>query len=103
MKLFDAEMWLALYEDSPDSVYLLMCKHFDLEPVARPQVSRTRHYGRSDAVVVLDRAGTAYRWSSEFSFSAFSTVASGILLNRGAYAVELGDMLYIRLQGFHET
>lgn len=85
MKLFDAEMWLALYEDSPDSVYLLMCKHFDLEPVARPQVSRTRHYGRSDAVVVLNRACTAYRWSSEFSFS------------KGAYAVELGDVLYIRL------
>jgi hypothetical protein len=85
MKLCNAEMWLALYEYSPDSVYLLMCRHFDLESATRPQVSRTRHYGRSDAVVVLNRACTAYRWSSEFGFST------------GSYAVEPGDVLYIRL------
>ena len=43
MKLCDAEMWMALYEGSADSVYRLMCKHFGLEPVARPQVSRSHH------------------------------------------------------------
>lgn len=85
MKLCDAEMWLALYEDSTDSIYRLMCKHFGLEPVARPQVSRTHHYERSDAVVFLARSGAAYRWSSEDSFSTSS------------YAVEPGDVLYVRL------